>query len=302
MSHGTTAAEPRAIEALARLLDGKRLAVLTGAGCSTESGIPDYRGPETLRRARNPIQGRDFVRSPDVRRRYWARAMIGWERFRAARPNAAHGALARLERGGALTGLVTQNVDGLHQAAGSERVIELHGSLAEVRCLQCGSVEPRDGVQRRLLASNPGFLERRAAIAPDGDADLPPEQVADFVVADCLHCGGALKPSVVFFGENVARPIVEAAYSVVDSAAALLIVGSSLAVFSGYRFLLRAAEQGKPTAIVNLGPARGSDRCAVHVDGPAGAVLPLLADALLDENSGAARGGAQGSSDQATSG
>jgi NAD-dependent SIR2 family protein deacetylase len=272
-----------AAEALATLADvlrGRPLAVLTGAGCSTESGIPDYRGPETARRARNPIQGREFHRSPDVRRRYWARAVVGWERFSRARPNAAHHALAALEARGALTGLITQNVDGLHQAAGSRRVVDLHGRLSEVVCLSCGALAPRAEVHERLLARNPGWLRLVAAVAPDGDADLPDEHVAAFHVVDCRVCEGPLKPRVVFFGENVPRPVVDDAFAMLEAAEALLVVGSSLAIFSGYRFVQRAAERGIPISMINLGPARGEELCRVRVDGKAGEVLPRLAQAL----------------------
>jgi NAD-dependent SIR2 family protein deacetylase len=269
-----------AVATLATLLRGRPLAVLTGAGCSTESGIPDYRGPETARRARNPIQGREFHRSPDVRRRYWARAVVGWERFSRARPNAGHLALAALEARGALTGLITQNVDGLHQAAGSRRVVDLHGRLSEVVCLACGAVAPRAALHARLLGANPGWLRLAAEVAPDGDADLPDEHVAAFRVVDCDACAGPLKPRVVFFGENVARPVVDAAFAMLDAAEALLVVGSSLAVFSGYRFVLRAAQRAIPTAMINLGAARGEELCALRIEGKAGEVLPALLDAL----------------------
>lgn len=268
------------LDDLTRLLRGRRVAVLTGAGCSTESGIPDYRGPETLRRARNPIQGREFHRSADVRRRYWARAVVGWERFSKARPNAAHFAIARLEEAGVLTGLVTQNVDGLHRAAGSRHVVELHGSLSDVTCLSCGAPEARHALQSRLLAKNPGWLSLVADIAPDGDADLPLEHVDAFQVAGCQACDGPLKPRVVFFGENVARPVVDEAFAILDAAEVFLVVGSSLAIYSGYRFILRASERGIPIALVNLGPARGEERCAVRLDGKAGEVLPALVAAL----------------------
>ncbi len=265
---------------LAALLRGRRVAALTGAGCSTESGIPDYRGPETARRARNPVQAREFSSSAEARQRYWARAAIGWERFSHAQPNPGHRALAALEAAGVIAGVVTQNVDGLHQAAGSRRVVELHGSLAEARCLACAAVEPRAALQERLLAANPGWLRLGAELAPDGDAELPPEHVARFRVAPCLCCDGPLKPRVVFFGEGVPRAVVDEAYAIVDSASALLVVGSSLAVFSGYRFVRRASERGMPVAMVNLGPARGEELCSVKVDGRAGEVLPLLAAAL----------------------
>jgi NAD-dependent SIR2 family protein deacetylase len=273
-------ATPGSLAELTLALRGRRLAALTGAGCSTESGVPDYRGPETRRRATNPVQGREFSTSAEARRRYWARAVVGWERFSRARPNPAHVALARIEQAGVLAGIVTQNVDGLHHAAGSRRVIELHGTLASARCLACGAAEPRAALQERLLAANPGWLRLAAEIAPDGDAELPPEHVAGFHVAPCLHCEGPLKPEVVFFGEGVARAVVDAAYAIVDGAEALLVVGSSLQVFSGYRFVRRAAERGMPIAMVNLGPARGEALCSVRVDARAGEVLPLLAEAL----------------------
>lgn len=268
------------VDDLAALLRGKTLAALTGAGISTESGIPDYRGPETARRARNPILGREFARSADVRKRYWARAMVGWERFSGARPNAAHRALADLERRGVVAGVVTQNVDRLHQAAGSRNVVELHGAIADVVCLQCDARIARADLQRELARRNPGFLRLAAEIAPDGDADLPDGAIRDFAVVACAQCDGPLKPRVVFFGENVAKPIVDEAFSIVDHAEALLIVGSSLAVFSGYRFLLRALERQKPVALVNLGEARGEERCTLKVEARAGDVLPALLERL----------------------
>ncbi|MCB9796850.1 MAG: NAD-dependent deacetylase, partial [Alphaproteobacteria bacterium] len=191
------------VDPLAQLLRGRRVLALTGAGCSTESGIPDYRGPETARRARNPIRFQDFVKSPEGRQRYWARSFVGWPRIAEARPNAGHRALAALEQRGLLSGLITQNVDRLHQAAGSRAVIELHGALAEVICLGCGRLSKRADLQARLAALNPGFGRRDAEAAPDGDADLI--EVTDFQVAGCGQCGGDLKPHVVFFGENVPR-------------------------------------------------------------------------------------------------
>jgi NAD-dependent SIR2 family protein deacetylase len=268
------------LEALVGLLRGRRVAVLTGAGCSTESGIPDYRGPGTRARARNPIQHRAFVGDAAMRARYWARSAIGWPRFSKARPNAAHLALAELEARGAIAGLVTQNVDRLHHEAGSHSVVELHGALADVRCLDCGAREGRADLQARLLAANPGFVDRSFEIAPDGDAELPAEAVAGFVVPGCLACGGVLKPDVVFFGDNVPRPRVDASYAMVDEAEVLLVVGSSLTVFSGYRFVLRARERGIPVAIVNLGETRGDPHATIRVDARAGDVLPVLARSL----------------------
>lgn len=268
------------VATLAAALRGKALCVLTGAGCSTESGIPDYRGPETRRRARDPILGKDFHRSAEVRRRYWARSMIGFERFKEAKPNPAHHAIAAMERAGMLTGLITQNVDGLHLDAGSRRVIELHGAIREVVCLRCGALTERSALQTRLVAMNPGLGARTAAIAPDGDADLPTSLIEGFEVPDCLACDGPLKPKVVFFGENVAKPVVEEAYAMVERAEALLVVGSSLAVFSGYRFVLAASKRGIPIGIVNMGPARGDDLAHVRVDGRAGEMIPALSRAL----------------------
>jgi NAD-dependent SIR2 family protein deacetylase len=272
---------PEGLEALASLLRGRRTVVLTGAGCSTESGIPDYRGPGTLARARNPIQHREFLSRPEVRARYWARSLLGWPRFSSARPNAAHQALAALERGGLVPGLITQNVDRLHHAAGSARVIELHGALARVRCLDCGGCEPRVELQARLLALNPGFVEHRAELRPDGDAELPVEAVQAFQVPACLRCGGTLKPDVVFFGDNVPPPTVEAAFSLLEEGEALLVVGSSLAVFSGYRFVLRAAERHMPIGLLNIGESRGAALASVRVEAKAGEVLPELASLLV---------------------
>lgn len=265
-------------EALPDLLAGKRVCILTGAGCSTESGIPDYRGQGS--RPRSPIQIREFTRDASARRRYWARSAAGWPRFRAARPNPAHHAIAALERAGVVAGLITQNVDGLHAAAGSRHLVELHGKLSEVVCLECRAVEPRDLVQARLLADNPGFEMRTAALAPDGDADLDAALVESFRVVGCSRCGGVLKPHVVLFGENVPRDTVDAAWRMLDAADVLLVVGSSLAVFSGYRFVREAARRDMPVAIVNQGPTRGDAVAAVRVDGRAGEVLPRLVAAL----------------------
>lgn len=270
-----------ALDDAVRLLRGKRLVALTGAGCSTESGIPDYRGPETRRRARNPIQGRELVRSAETRRRYWARAVLGWERFSRAAPNAAHRALAALEEAGVLGAVITQNVDGLHQAAGSRRVIELHGALREVVCLDCGTPLPRATLQERLLAENPDWLAIVAELLPDGDAELPDALASRFRVVDCLSCGGALRPRVVFFGENVPKPVVDDAFAALDAGDALLVLGTSLAVFSGYRFVLRAAERGTPMVAVNLGELRGTPHFAVHIEARVGEVLPALAARLL---------------------
>jgi len=272
----------RDVAALGAVLRGRRLVVLTGAGCSTESGIPDYRGAGRSP-SKTPIQHDAFLRRPEVRRRYWARATVGWARFHGARPNAAHDALAALERTGVLAGLITQNVDRLHSAAGSQRVVELHGALAEVRCLSCGRVEPRASVHRRLLAVNPEWLARATVHLdprPDGDAELPDALVDELQVVSCLACAGALKPDVVFFGGSVAETTLAAAWSLFDQAEALLVVGSSLAVWSGYRFVRSASERGVPVAIVNLGPTRADAEAAVRVAARAGAVLPPLVELL----------------------
>ena len=269
-------------DALAALLRGRRLAVLAGAGISTESGIPDYRGPQTRHVERRPVQYDEFVRDAEARRRYWARASRGWTRIADARPNSGHRALARLEAAGLLAGLVTQNVDGLHQKAGSERVIDLHGRLADVVCLGCRAVSARAEVQDQIAARNPGWrtpLPDRL-FAPDGDAELAATATARFEPPTCPACGGALKPDVVFFGESVPKPRVEAARQWVAAAEALLVVGSSLAVYSGYRFVRQAEAEGTPVAIVTLGETRGHRHAAVALDAPLGQALPALADAL----------------------
>jgi NAD-dependent SIR2 family protein deacetylase len=269
------------MDALLSVLRGRRLAVLTGAGCSTESGIPDYRGPTTPPRRRPPIQHCEFIERAEVRRRYWARSLLGWPRLATARPNPAHAAVAALEARGQLTGLITQNVDGLHHAAGSRAVIELHGALRRVRCLGCGEVTHRDDLQARLLAANPGWVDRAGAeVLPDGDVDLEDAVVAEFGVVACGRCGATLMPDVVFFGGNVARPVVDAAWAMIDAAEALLVVGSSLTVFSGYRFVRGAAERGLPIAILNQGPTRGDPHATARLEAPAGLALPRLVAAL----------------------
>jgi NAD-dependent SIR2 family protein deacetylase len=280
---------------LAGYMGKGRVVALTGAGLSTESGIPDYRSPEALLRPRRPIQGPEFVRSEAVRRRYWARAVLGWERMRSARPNAGHLAIASLESAGVVTRVITQNVDRLHHAADSavtsavtrQRVIELHGALAEVACLVCGELEGRDDLQVRLLARNRGWMDLAAGIvavdAPDGDAELPTSLVESFHPVACLRCGGVMKPRVVFFGDSVPRPVVQEAFSAVESSALLLVVGSSLAVFSGYRFLRRAVELGIPVAIVNRGPVRGEEHAVLKIERSTGETLAAVASALCGQ-------------------
>jgi NAD-dependent SIR2 family protein deacetylase len=276
-----TSEAPGALDDLVALLGGGGCVVLTGAGCSTESGIPDYRGAGRPARPSSPIQHGAFLRDPMVRRRYWARATLGWEHFSEARPNRAHRALAALEREGAVTGVITQNVDRLHQAAGSARVIELHGALADVICLDCGAREPRADLQLRLLAANPGWLRLAADSNPDGDADLAAAHVADFQTVACRACDGTLKPEVVFFGGSVAPPVLASAWELFGESTALLVVGSSLAVFSGFRFARRAAELGLRIGIVNLGPTRADHLapCA-RVHAFAGEVLSTVAERL----------------------
>jgi len=268
-----------AVAVLARRLRAGRVVVLTGAGVSTESGIPDYRSPQSIARLRRPIAGPDFIRSPALRRRYWARAMVGWESFRDARPGAAHRAIATLETRGIVSSVITQNVDRLHQKAGSVAVIELHGALAEVACLACGRLEGRDAVQSRMRVANSAWSDEHlhgGSVAPDGDADLSDEAIACFTVPSCETCRGVLKPRVVFFGENVPRSLVDEAYLAVDAADVLLVVGTSLAVLSGYRFLRRAADKGTWIGIVNRGPVRGEEHAAMKIEGSTGAVLDEL--------------------------
>ena len=267
------------IDALVGLAHGRRIVALTGAGISTESGIPDYRGPDRPPRVRDPMQHREFVDKPEMRRKYWARSMIGYPRMAAARPNAGHHALAALERTGMLAGVITQNVDGLHGAAGSREVVELHGALARVVCLTCGARSSRDALQTRLVAANPQHAAS-GKIAPDGDVDVPDELVADFAVAACGECGGVLMPDVVFFGGSVPRATLDAAWALFSRAELLLVVGSSLAVFSGYRFVRRAAEHAIPIAIVNHGETRGDPHATLRIDARAGALLSDLAARL----------------------
>lgn len=268
------------IDRLCALVRGKTVVALTGAGLSTESGIPDYRSPAALARPRRPIHGPEFARSEAVRRRYWARSALGWERMRRAEPNDGHRALAMLERSGVVVHVITQNVDRLHRKGGSHKVTELHGALAEVGCLACGAVEDRDALQERILVLNPGWTSRDAPTAPDGDADLPAERVERFVVPPCTRCGGVLKPRVVFFGDNVPRAVVDEAFGATDAAEVLLVVGSSLAVYSGYRFLRRAVERGTPVVIVNRGPVRGEEHAALKIDAGTGATLDGLVRGL----------------------
>jgi NAD-dependent SIR2 family protein deacetylase len=269
------------LDALAGLLAGaSNVLVLTGAGISTDSGIPDYRGPDGARRV-TPVHYQEFVRSPDARRRYWARAFVGWQRFAAAAPNEGHRALARLQETGALGALITQNVDGLHQAAGSRDVVELHGTLETVVCVGCGERSGRTAVVDRMRSLNPDFRPEAGELRPDGDVVIDELAVGRFVVPACLRCDAELlKPDVVFFGESVPKPRVERCYELTDAADVLLVLGSSLQVYSGYRFVRRAAERGAAVAIVTRGPSRGDPEATMRLDAPLGEVLAALADRL----------------------
>ena len=268
------------------ILGGKRLAVLTGAGLSTDSGIPDYRGPGAA--PRNPMTFQEFIGSPANRRRYWARNHLGWSHLRHADPNAGHAAVALLERRGLLTGLITQNVDRLHEDAGSINVVDLHGRYDRVICLDEGHVFTRRLVAYILEEINSGFLEAAQAagvveMAPDADASVEdPELIRSFVVAVCPVCGGTLKPDFVYFGENVPKDRVQTAYSMVDEAGALLVAGSSLTVMSGLRFVRHAAKLGKPVVIINRGPTRGDGFADLKVEAGVSGALAWLAAELPD--------------------
>ncbi|MFD4738063.1 NAD-dependent protein deacetylase [Streptomyces virginiae] len=254
--------------------------VLSGAGLSTESGIPDYRSEGGSLRRHTPMTFQEFTTSAHARRRYWARSHLGWRTFGRARPNAGHRAVSAFGQHGLLSAVITQNVDGLHQAAGSDDVVELHGSLNRVVCLSCGAFSTRRELARRLEVANAGFEPVAAQLNPDGDADLTDAQVGDFTVMPCSECGGLLKPDVVFFGENVPPRRVERCRELVDAATSLLVLGSSLTVMSGLRFVRQAAQTGKPVLIVNRDPTRGDRHAATRVALPLGATLTALCDAL----------------------
>jgi len=252
-----------------------RLFVLTGAGCSTDSGIPDYRDTRGQWKRAQPVTLQAFTGDHAVRQRYWARSLVGWRRFGHAKPNAAHHALARLESRGKFTLLLTQNVDRLHQAAGSVNVIDLHGRLDRVRCLACDLQLPRQAFQEDLLRLNPDWAAADAMDAPDGDADLEGD-FSRFAVPPCPRCGGMLKPDVVFFGEGVPRERVEAGMQALHEADAMLVVGSSLMVYAGYRFARAAARAGKPIAAINLGRTRADDLLSLKVEQPCAQALSFL--------------------------
>jgi NAD-dependent SIR2 family protein deacetylase len=268
--------QPHSFRTLIDVLSAGGVAVLSGAGLSTESGIPDYRGPSGMaRRTGQPMTYQAFTGSAAARQRYWARSHLGWRHVTGAAPNTGHYAVAALERAGLVSGIITQNVDGLHQAAGAGAVTELHGSLHRVVCLSCWERSSRELLDQRLRSANPGWaaaaVGAEPAVHPDGDVAL--EETGGFAVVDCLACGGVLKPDVVFFGENVPRQRVDDCFSLVSRAAGLVVLGSSLTVFSGLRYVRHAAQLGIPVVIVNQGATRGDAIASATVDAPLGRVL-----------------------------
>ena len=270
----------RELDRLAGLVAGGDVVVLSGAGLSTESGIPDYRGPSGLARRATPMTFQTFTGSAAARRRYWARSHLGWRVIARATPNAGHRAVAQLQDAGLLRGIITQNVDGLHTGAGARDVVELHGNLDRVICLECGRLSPRAELDQRLRAVNRAWRARVLAVNPDGDVDLPDEDLEAFRTVDCTVCGGTLKPDVVFFGETVPAGRVATCFDLVDRARLLLVLGSSLTVMSGYRFVLHAARLDVPVAIVNTGSTRGDAKASLLLDAPLGVALPALVDRL----------------------
>lgn len=270
---GLDARRPAKVSELRQRLADGGVFVLTGAGVSTDSGIPDYRDERGAWKGREPIQYRDFVGSDAVRRRYWARSMVGFPVMERAEPNSAHRALVELEARSALSLLVTQNVDGLHRRAGSRSVVDLHGRLDEVRCLGCGALTARTELQSELVARNGDFARANAIVRPDGDAELSDIDYQRFDVPDCRTCGGILKPHVVFFGENVPSERVTRSMAILERAKMLLIAGTSLMVFSGFRFARAAARFGIPIAIINRGVTRADELSALKIEGNVGDVL-----------------------------
>ena len=265
-----------ALDTLTDLVAAGGVLVLTGAGISTESGIPDYRGPSSPARRASPMTFQTFSGDSAARRRYWARSHLGWQLVGRAAPNRGHRAVAALQDAGLLTGVVTQNVDGLHQAAGARDVTDLHGRLDRVRCLDCGRLSGRDELHARLAAANASWHAVAAGVNPDGDVDLPGAALDGFRTVDCTDCAGVLKPDVVFFGETVPPERVARCYELLAASHSLLVLGSSLTVMSGHRFVLRAARDGRSVAIVNQGATRGDRYAAVTVDAPLGVVLPAV--------------------------
>jgi NAD-dependent SIR2 family protein deacetylase len=275
-----TAPGRTAYDRLVELLRGGNITVLSGAGLSTESGIPDYRGPDGRRRVM-PMTYGEFVASPANRQRYWARSFVGWRRFASAGPNDGHRAVADLQRLGLVRAIITQNVDGLHQMAGAHHVLELHGNLDRARCLICGESTLRTELDGRLREANPHFEADVGEIRPDGDVVLPDEVVAGFHPPRCLVCqSDQVKPEVVFFGESVPKPLVEQCFSHVEASAGLVVLGSSLQVMSGYRFVRRAAANGIPVAIVTQGPSRGDEHATIRLNEPLGVTLTRVVQDL----------------------
>ncbi|MDB5827534.1 MAG: NAD-dependent deacetylase [Variovorax sp.] len=258
----------------------RRLFVLSGAGCSTESGIPDYRDEKGDWKRPSPVTYQAFMGEESTRRRYWARSLIGWPTMALAVPGPAHRALAQLEAAGRIEMLLTQNVDGLHDAAGSRRAIDLHGRIDTVRCMACDARSPRSELQLELRRRNPGWATLEARAAPDGDADVEGHDFSAFDVPPCPVCGGLLKPDVVFFGESVPRDRVAAAFAALSEADAMLVTGSSLMVYSGFRFVQAAVAAGKPVAAINLGRTRADDLFALKAELPVGETLSALVQAL----------------------
>lgn len=277
--------DPDPVARLADLLAAGGVTVLSGAGLSTESGIPDYRGPTGALRRATPMTYQRFTGDAAARQRYWARSHLGWRIVAQAVPNAGHRAVTVLQEAGLLSGLVTQNVDGLHTAAGATGVIELHGNLHRVVCLGCGAASARSELDEALRTANAGWSAPVEQRNPDGDVDLPGQAVRRFTVVDCRRCGGLLKPDVVFFGETVPSDRVDASFALVARARLLLVLGSSLRVMSGYRFVLRAASLGIPVAIVNQGATRGDPHAALTLDAPLGEALPTLVYAATGRTS-----------------
>lgn len=269
------------LDTLLQAMADDKFLILTGAGISTPSGIPDYRDSDGVRRGRQPMMYQEFLAAPESRRRYWARAMLGWPRVRQARPNAAHEALATLQQRGRISALITQNVDTLHDQAGSHDVIELHGSLHRVLCLDCGQRSERDAIQRQMETHNPYLSGVDAVQAPDGDTLLDPAFEARFQVPQCPHCAGErMKPDVVFFGENVAQPTAARALAAAENAAGLLVVGSSLMAYSAFRLCRVIAERGKPLMAINLGNTRADDLLDLKIEGSCEELLPWLVEEL----------------------